>query len=117
MHKPDLYLAPGDPQLTRDQLISAHELNENLHDAAWCAVDCQSEPMDPSAGRRAYVAGHIPGAMTDRTIAVPADTDQIRCGYGVNLIRRTLLSRRDNGGKFNSNDWSRIVSERIYYAL
>lgn len=63
MHKPDLYLAPGDPQLTRNQLISAPELYENLHDAAWCAVDCRSELMDRSAGRRAYAAAHIPGAV------------------------------------------------------
>ena len=44
-------------------LISAREVLEHLDDTAWVVVDCRSDLADPHAGRRAYEAAHIPGAI------------------------------------------------------
>lgn len=44
-------------------LMDAREVLEHLDDAAWVVVDCRSELADPHAGRRAYEAAHIPGAI------------------------------------------------------
>ncbi len=49
--------------MSTKQLISARELNEHLHDAAWCTVDCRFNLSDPMAGRRDYEDAHIPGAV------------------------------------------------------
>lgn len=43
-------------------LISADDLARNLHDPSWVVIDCRHDLADPDAGRRAYDAGHIPGA-------------------------------------------------------
>jgi thiosulfate/3-mercaptopyruvate sulfurtransferase len=44
-------------------LISARELREHLTDKNWLIVDCRFDLADTSAGRRAYEAAHIPGAV------------------------------------------------------
>lgn len=43
-------------------LISTEELARHLDDPAWVIFDCRFILSDPEAGRRAYAAGHIPGA-------------------------------------------------------
>jgi thiosulfate/3-mercaptopyruvate sulfurtransferase len=43
-------------------LIDCHTLALHLHDPQWVIVDCRFALSDPAAGRRAYDAGHIPGA-------------------------------------------------------
>lgn len=43
-------------------LISADELAQSYHSPDWVVIDCRFELSDTSAGRRAYAAGHIPGA-------------------------------------------------------
>jgi thiosulfate/3-mercaptopyruvate sulfurtransferase len=43
-------------------LVDVHILAKHLDDPDWVVVDCRFTLTDPSAGRRAYEAGHIPGA-------------------------------------------------------
>lgn len=49
--------------------VSADELGDHLDDPDWVVIDCRFNLMRPGAGRLAYEAGHIPGA-------VYADLDQ-----------------------------------------
>lgn len=44
-------------------LISAADLATRTDDANVVIVDCRHDLMNPSAGREAYAAGHIPGAL------------------------------------------------------
>ncbi len=44
-------------------LISVTELASQLNDPDLVIVDCRHELADPAAGRSAYGAGHIPGAV------------------------------------------------------
>ncbi len=44
-------------------LIAADELAAHLDDPDWAVVDCRFSLQDPEQGRRAYQAGHIPGAV------------------------------------------------------
>src|SRR3990167_8200519 len=43
-------------------LVDAETLSRHLDDPRWVVVDCRFVLTDPEAGRRAYAAGHIPGA-------------------------------------------------------
>ncbi len=43
-------------------LVSTELLARHLADPDWIVVDCRFTLTDPEAGRRAYDAGHIPGA-------------------------------------------------------
>lgn len=43
-------------------LVDTETLSRHLHDPRWVVVDCRFILTDPEAGRRAYMAGHIPGA-------------------------------------------------------
>ena len=45
------------------QLISPHELNEQLGQDELRVIDCRFDLADPSAGRRDYEVAHIPGAV------------------------------------------------------
>ncbi|MBI5717656.1 MAG: sulfurtransferase [Burkholderiales bacterium] len=51
--------------MTHFPLISASELRDRLADPAakTLVADCSFELADPAAGRRAYDAGHVPGAV------------------------------------------------------
>jgi thiosulfate/3-mercaptopyruvate sulfurtransferase len=44
-------------------IVSAEELSEESSNPAWAIVDCRFLLSDPPAGRRAYEAAHIPGAV------------------------------------------------------
>ncbi len=44
-------------------LIPALELAQGLTDPNWVILDCRHDLMNPDAGRAAYAAGHIPGAL------------------------------------------------------
>jgi thiosulfate/3-mercaptopyruvate sulfurtransferase len=44
-------------------LIQPQELQAHLADGRWRIFDCRFELMNPAAGRAAYGAGHIPGAI------------------------------------------------------
>ena len=43
-------------------LVSTEQLSAELDNAHWVVIDCRFTLTDPSAGRRAYTANHIPGA-------------------------------------------------------
>lgn len=43
-------------------LVSTQELAGHLDDPAWIVIDTRHDLMDPPKGRKAYEAGHIPGA-------------------------------------------------------
>src|SRR3989344_4614684 len=43
-------------------LVDTETLSRHLDDPRWVVVDCRFALTDPEAGRRAYAAGHIPGA-------------------------------------------------------
>ncbi|HYC36749.1 MAG TPA: sulfurtransferase [Usitatibacter sp.] len=43
-------------------LVTAEELAQHLDDPQWVVIDTRHDLMDASKGRKAYEAGHIPGA-------------------------------------------------------
>jgi thiosulfate/3-mercaptopyruvate sulfurtransferase len=54
-------------------LISVHELTTQRA-PSWLVVDCRFDLADPPSGERAYLAGHIPGAVyahLDRDLSSP----------------------------------------------
>jgi len=59
-------------------LVGVDELRAHLDDPKWVIVDCRFDLMQPTAGRTAYEAGHIPGAVhadLDRDLAAPLAAD------------------------------------------
>lgn len=48
--------------MTYTTLVTTRELAGHLDDPDWVVFDCRFILTDPEAGRRAYAAGHIPGA-------------------------------------------------------
>jgi thiosulfate/3-mercaptopyruvate sulfurtransferase len=44
-------------------LIESAALAAHLNDPSWIVVDCRHDLMNLAAGREAYAAGHIPGAL------------------------------------------------------
>ena len=64
-----------------DLLISVDELRARLDDPGLRIVDCRFQLLDPQAGRRDYLEGHIPGAVyadLDRDLAGPVREDSGR---------------------------------------
>ncbi len=62
-------------------LIDAATLQTHLGDPAWVIVDCRFSLAEPAAGRQAYLAGHIPGAIyahLDEELSNPPATDHGR---------------------------------------
>jgi thiosulfate/3-mercaptopyruvate sulfurtransferase len=49
--------------MSTTMLIDAATLTQHLDDPAWRIFDVRHDLMDHAAGRRAYGAGHIPGAV------------------------------------------------------
>lgn len=45
-----------------DTLVTVDEVFARLGDPGWVIADCRYNLMDPEAGRRAYLEGHVPGA-------------------------------------------------------
>jgi len=59
----------------RTPLVSTSELAERLSDTDWLVADCRFELGKPGAGREAWRAGHIPGAVhvdLERDLSLPA---------------------------------------------
>lgn len=48
---------------TYTTLIQPRELQAHLGDARWVLLDCRFDLANPQAGRLAYRAGHVPGAI------------------------------------------------------
>jgi len=56
-------------------LIDAEALRASLGNPAWCVIDCRHDLLHPDAGHRAYIEGHIAGAVfaqLDRDLSGPA---------------------------------------------
>ena len=71
----------GDDMARKRILINAGELRSKLDQPDWVAVDCRFNLGDPAAGRRAYLTGHLPGAVyldLDRDLAGPVRPDSGR---------------------------------------
>ena len=47
---------------TSGTLVTVEQLRDHLEDPGWCVIDVRHDLMNVTAGRRAYEAGHIPGA-------------------------------------------------------
>ena len=61
-------------KLNKRILIVAEELQETLEHEETVVVDCRFDLGDPTAGRRAYESGHVPGAVfldLDEDLAAP----------------------------------------------
>ncbi|MFQ5635526.1 MAG: sulfurtransferase [Gammaproteobacteria bacterium] len=103
-------------------LVSAEELAAHLDDPDWIVVDCRFDLTDPDAGRRAWRAGHIPGAFyadLDRDLAAPAghdgaggrhplpgrdDLTELFASWGVNAHSR-VVAYDDAGNAFAARLW------------
>src|SRR5512137_712235 len=48
---------------TSGTLVTVEQLRDHLEDRHWCVIDVRHDLMDVGAGRRAYDAGHVPGAV------------------------------------------------------
>ncbi|HEY5683405.1 MAG TPA: sulfurtransferase [Sulfuricaulis sp.] len=62
-------------------LVDTETLSRHLNDPRWVVVDCRFVLTDPEAGRRAYAAGHIPGARyahLDEDLSSPVTPDSGR---------------------------------------
>jgi thiosulfate/3-mercaptopyruvate sulfurtransferase len=64
-------------------LISAADLAQHILDPNWIVLDCRHDLSDPSAGRIAYDAGHIPNAQfahldTDLSDKTPGPNGEFR---------------------------------------
>ncbi|MGZ8255406.1 MAG: sulfurtransferase [Burkholderiaceae bacterium] len=51
---------------TSGTLVTVEQLRNHLEDPGWCVIDVRHDLMNVAAGRRAYDAGHIPGAAFAR---------------------------------------------------
>jgi thiosulfate/3-mercaptopyruvate sulfurtransferase len=49
--------------MTTTMLVDVPTLRDHLQDPRWRIIDVRHDLMDPTAGERAYAAGHIPGAV------------------------------------------------------
>ena len=62
-------------------VISASDLEARLQDEDTCIIDCRFDLMNPTAGREAYIGGHIPGAAyadLDDDLAAPVTPESGR---------------------------------------
>jgi len=58
--------------------VDVTEFREHIDDPDWVLIDCRFNLQKPAAGRRAWEAGHIPGAQyadLDRDLAAPVSPD------------------------------------------
>jgi thiosulfate/3-mercaptopyruvate sulfurtransferase len=74
-------------------LVAPETLREHLGDSQWVVVDCRHNLQDFSAGRRAYEAGHIPGAFF-------ADLERDLAGHKTGMNGRHPLPRPDDFADF-----------------
>lgn len=103
-----------------DTLVTVDTLRDHLGDERWAIVDCRHDLADAGAGRRAYLAAHIPGAVfadikTD--LSGPPVTNRGRHPLPTPEALRTLFGRLgidgacqvvaydDAGGSFAARLW------------
>lgn len=101
-------------------LIDPAELARHLADPGWVLVDCRFALSDPASGRRAYAAGHIPGACyahLDEDLSGPIgpqtgrhplpDPEQLAARLGAWGIdgETRVVAYDDTGGAFAVRLW------------
>ncbi len=101
-------------------IVTPATLAAHLDDPDWCIVDCRFSLDDPEAGRRAWLEGHIPGAVyahLDDDLAAPTGSDTGRHPLpDVKLFAQTLtrwgvgadtqvVAYDDAGGAFAARLW------------
>lgn len=101
-------------------LISAEVLAEKLGAPDWAIVDTRFELSAPEAGRRAYAAGHIPGAVyahLDEDLAAPVsantgrhplpEADALAAKLGAWGVDRStqLVAYDDSAGAYAARLW------------
>lgn len=106
--------------MPRTNLVSADTLATHVGDDAWRPVDCRHQLGDPEAGRRAYAAGHIPGAVfahLDDDLSDPVDETTGRhplpssdrflawCRQAGITETTTVVAYDDVGGAFAARLW------------
>lgn len=77
-------------------LIEPQALEANLSNPNWIIVDCRFQLDDTEAGEKAYLAGHIPGALyvhLDRDLSGPPVTDSGRHPLPTPAALTALFSR------------------------
>lgn len=95
-------------------LITASELQQRLMRPDWRVIDCRFDLMNPSAGRSAWLDGHVPGAVyadLDKQLAGPIteisgrhplpDEDvaaQMFGSLGIDEQTNVVVYDSDNGG-------------------
>ncbi|HEX7082182.1 MAG TPA: sulfurtransferase [Gammaproteobacteria bacterium] len=102
-------------------LIGVDVLAQHLDDPSWRIVDCRFSLADPNAGRSAYLASHVPGAIhadVDRHLSgprVPGKTgrhplpektqwiEQVR-RFGISPATQ-VAAYDDSGGAFAARLW------------
>lgn len=101
-------------------LISTQELATHMGDPNWVIFDCRFTLTDPEGGRRAYEAGHIPGARyvhLDDDLASPTGPNTGRhplpdpkalteklCHWGVGINRQVVVYD-DSYGSMAARMW------------
>ncbi len=107
----------------RNPLISVAELESRLEERNLRIVDCRFELTQPNAGREAYLAGHVPGAVyadLDADLAGPIgpatgrhplpDADTLAQTFGrLGIGNRTHVVVYD--------DWSGALAARAWWLL
>ena len=104
-----------------DTLIEAETLLAQHGSTRYCIVDCRASLGDPAAGRRAWEAGHIPGAVhADLETDLSGPVNRGKTGrhplpdpaiLGATLGRwgldgeMQLIAYDDNGGAFAARLW------------
>lgn len=100
-------IAPMTPSSSESPLISAQALRRLLDEPGLLVVDCRYDMANPSFGRKAWEAGHVPGAVfasMDEDLAAPRRPD---------TGRHPLPSPRDFAfalGRWGYTPESRVVA-------
>ncbi len=104
-------------------LIDASSLSRYVADPDWVIVDCRFSLADTELGRRAYTAGHIPGAVyahLDEVLSNPPTTDNGRHPLPPPEILAERFSRLGIGsGKQAAvyDDKNGMIAARLWWLL
>ncbi len=110
-------------QLSFKTLVDVATLHAHLQNANWVIVDCRFSLADTEAGRRAYKAAHIPGAVyahLDEDLSNPPTTDNGRHPLPPPAVLRARFGRMGIGaGKqvVVYDDMNGGIASRLWWML